>query len=210
MNIAFIGRLAEEKGFTDLIEIDKKLVAKGISVQWKIIADGPDTANEWLHASNVQWTRYIDNAQLRSQLNDYDVFILPSRAEGFPVSLVEAMKAGLVPMVSQLPGAMDELIDQSVTGFKIVVGNTDDYVKHITNLHNNRQLLKQMAEASIEKVNASFNEAAATEKYTRLFMDIKAGDKKFFTPARKGSMLESAFVPNAVVRTIRNIKQLIN
>ena len=52
-----------------------------------------------------------------------DVFVLPSRREGLPVALMEAMSCGLPCVASLLPGATDTLIGNDVSGVLVPPGN---------------------------------------------------------------------------------------
>ena len=52
-----------------------------------------------------------------------DVFVLPSRREGLPVALMEAMSCGLPCVASLLPGATDTLIGNNVSGVLVPPGN---------------------------------------------------------------------------------------
>lgn len=50
----------------------------------------------------------LSNEEVMNLLAQRDLFILPSLKEGFPVAAVEAMKAGLVPLVTNWDGATEE------------------------------------------------------------------------------------------------------
>lgn len=52
-----------------------------------------------------------------------DVYVLPSRREGLPVALMEAMSCGLPCVASRLPGATDTLIEDGVSGLLVPPGD---------------------------------------------------------------------------------------
>lgn len=60
-----------------------------------------------------------------------DVFMLPSRREGLPVALMEAMACGLPCVASRLPGATDTLIEDSVSGLLVQPGDVDAFANAI-------------------------------------------------------------------------------
>lgn len=64
----------------------------------------------------VHFRGKIDNAELPTLLADHAVFAIPSRYEGMPKALIEAMSVGLVCVGSDIPGVAD-LIEDGVTGY---------------------------------------------------------------------------------------------
>jgi glycosyltransferase involved in cell wall biosynthesis len=56
-----------------------------------------------------------------------DVFVLPSRREGLPVALMEAMSSGLPSVASRLPGATDTLIEDGVSGRLVPPGDVEAF-----------------------------------------------------------------------------------
>ncbi len=60
-----------------------------------------------------------------------DVFVLPSRREGLPVALMEAMSCGLPCVASRLPGATDTLIDEGVSGLLVAPENVGAFAEAI-------------------------------------------------------------------------------
>lgn len=213
LDIVFIGRLTEEKGFYDLVKIDNRLLIQGVIVNWKVIASG--NKNEWLNSKNVTWIDRIDNEKLLEQLPKCDLFILPSREEGFPVSLVEAMKAGLIPLVSKLPGAIDEIIVHGESGFKNSIGEIDAYVEQIMLLHADREKKKHMSLCSKINANRYFGYSETSHAYFQFFDSITRlkNNKNYLTVSNNSSFLEHSLFPNFATILIRKsrfyIKRLL-
>jgi glycosyltransferase involved in cell wall biosynthesis len=210
LRILFIGRLAEEKGFFDLIEIDKKLKQAGVQVEWTVVGDGVHTGTEWLNNDNVHWIRKISNEALRNELARFDIFILPSRAEGFPVSLLETMKAGVVPLITGLPGAIDEVVENGVTGFKYPIGAVDDYVRQLIVLNQDRSLLNELSQNAFRTAHERFGAADSVKQYIEFFSHIPFAERRFLPVHQQQSWLESDMVPNKVTKTIRGVKTILN
>jgi glycosyltransferase involved in cell wall biosynthesis len=77
-----------------------------------------------------------------------DVFVLPSRREGLPVALMEAMACGLPCVASRLPGATDTLIDGQVSGLLVPPEDVDAFTNAIA------AMLKEPARAEAMGVAA--------------------------------------------------------
>lgn len=102
----FIGRHTRAKGAHFLVKVDEILYNKGIALEWILITSGK--YDEQIRNQNLAWVRQSDRVSLLenvsnelifSQLEASTFFILPSIAEGFPVSLIEAFSQGCVPIV---------------------------------------------------------------------------------------------------------------
>jgi glycosyltransferase involved in cell wall biosynthesis len=63
-----------------------------------------------------------------------DVFVLPSRREGLPVALMEAMSCALPCVASLLPGATDTLIVDGVSGRLVAAGDVEAFAAAIADL----------------------------------------------------------------------------
>jgi len=113
-----IGRLDEQKGYELLVDALADL--PGASAV--IVGDGPERealesrASETGVADRLELAGWSDDA--RSYLPAFDVFVLPSRYEGFPLAIVEAMLAGL-PVVAADVGSIPEAVVDGETGLVV-------------------------------------------------------------------------------------------
>ena len=94
IRIGAIGRLTTQKGFDILIEATRILVQRGDSIEVCIAGQGPELASLETTARQlpVRFLGPVDDIQ--SFLSELDVFCLPSRWEGLPFALLEAMMEG--------------------------------------------------------------------------------------------------------------------
>lgn len=125
----FMGRLAEKKGVTYLLEAFAKLQDSS-SLQLVIAGDGPlrRTLEKQAARLNLQdqvsFVGYLSGQQKQDYLALSDVMILPSiitddgDAEGLPVTFMEGLAAGKVCIATYESGA-DDIIDDKVSGFLI-------------------------------------------------------------------------------------------
>jgi len=97
-------------------------------VQFRILGTGPEEANLKALAKKlgiegrVEFGGYVDHARLPAELHKADIFIRPSRSEGFGASFVEAMAAGLPVVATQEGGLADFLFDAKKNPDKLPTG----------------------------------------------------------------------------------------
>ena len=208
-NIVFVGRLTDDKGFPLLPTIASALDKEGIKAEWHIIGEDPEgIAGRSPFNKNITVNYYgsIGNDKVRQLLPLMDFFILPSKAEGMPVSLVEAMKAGLIPLVNDLPGGIRELVTDGETGFRIAPVNTLGYSERLISLINNPEDTEQMREQCIKKASGLFDPVSNTKLVEEFIVSAK--DRKTQKHPFKvyGSRLDRKWFPNFLVKTIRKIR----
>ncbi len=152
---------------------------------------------------NVTFLGSQSNTQILQQLQQQDIFLLPSVSEGLPVSLVEAMKAGLVPLVTNWKNATEDLLTDAVNGFYIEAGNAEKYAERILFLKQNRDVLREFS----DKASASANEMFDPYKNTLLIENVyrqALQNVKIKHPKKiYGSRLDNPIIPNFVVRMLR-------
>jgi glycosyltransferase involved in cell wall biosynthesis len=172
LRLAFVGRLEHgQKGVFDLPAIDAALQARQVAVTWAIIGGGPDAVElrrRW-DGPHVRWAGVLAHEHTLERLPEFDVFVLPTRAEGFPVALVEAMGAGLVPVVSRIPAGVPEVVDHGVTGFMPEVGDIAGFADAIAALAADPANLDAISAAARAAVATRFDPVQRTRDYQALF-----------------------------------------
>jgi glycosyltransferase involved in cell wall biosynthesis len=126
--IGSLGRLDRVKGYDLLLQA----VAAIPSARLVVLGEGgqraalEQQARDLGIAERVQFPGW--DPEPRRRLAEWDVFCLPSRSEGFPLSIVEAMFAGL-PVVATRVGSVPEAVQEQQTGILVakddVAGLTD-------------------------------------------------------------------------------------
>jgi len=106
-----------------------------------------------------------------SLLKAADVFTLPSRTEGLPNALLEAMAAGLPIVTTNAPGCRD-LIDDSRTGLVVPYGNTAALTAALTELLTNRDRATQLGRRAMEEVTSGWHIAKTFDAYETLYRDV--------------------------------------
>ncbi len=106
--IAFMGRANYWKGIDTLVASMNLLLARQPDVTVKLVGTGEPEAltlarfDERVRAQVIAVPRY-DNTRLQEVLADCQLLAYPSRFDGFPLSPLEAMACGLVPVTTNIP-----------------------------------------------------------------------------------------------------------
>jgi glycosyltransferase involved in cell wall biosynthesis len=128
LRMLFLGRLGERKGLPELLEAlaDARL---GIEPWLVTIAGDGNIARYREQASGlglngrVHFTGWVDTAETRRLLLESDLLLLPSHAEGLPMSVIEAFAHG-VPVVTTPVGAIPDIVEHGVNGLLVMPGDT--------------------------------------------------------------------------------------
>lgn len=207
LRLVFAGRVEDgQKGVFDLPRIDAALRAAGVDVEWTVIGDGPDGARlkaRWTDR-RIAWTGALPHAEVLRRLPDFDVFVLPTRAEGLPVALAEAMGAGLVPVVSDVASGVPELVEPGSTGYRPPVGDVAAFAAALVDLATNRERLEQMSRAARALALARFDPVSRVAAYQALYARWRELRRPWRpAPLPYRTRLDRPWLPNAVVRRVR-------
>lgn len=205
----YAGRFEQQqKGVFDLPEIDRALQAMGVTVAWTLAGTGPDEVElkrRWAFNSSVRWMGALTNSALQQVYQEQDAFVLPTRFEGFPVALVEAMAAGLVPIVSDIPSGVPEIVDAGINGERPPVADVRAFADAIARLDRDRARLEVWSAAAREVVASRFDirdrvadYQALYARWPALYRPLGAGSHLQY-----GSRLDQPWIPNPVVRLVR-------
>ena len=198
------------KQFNIIIEIAKKLSIEKTNFFFTIAGGGYSKETFYKiwpisMVNNVNYFQVISNENILKLLPLQDIFLLPSTFEGLPVSLVESMKAGLVPLVTDWDGAVNELVINGFSGYYFKAGDVDGYVNTILNLNQNRDLLKRLSDNSSIKGNYFFNPFENTIKFETIFQIYSKQNYKKNKNKIYGSRLDQVWLPNKVTKFLRKI-----
>lgn len=197
----------ERKQFKLLPLINQILVQNTVNVSWTIIGGGlskQEVFNLMGNVNNISFYQGLTNEEVIELLPHHDIFILPSLQEGFPVAVVEAMKAGLVPIITDWDGATSELVKHGKTGFYIEPGNAENYANAIGQLNTDRALLTEMSVAASQKANELFDPYVNTQNIESVLVNAAQKSKTPKSAEKKyGSRLDQPWLPSSITAILR-------
>jgi glycosyltransferase involved in cell wall biosynthesis len=210
LRVVYGGRFEQgQKGVFDLPEIDRALQAMGVTVAWTIAGMGPDEdelKRRWKFNASVRWMGSLSNAALLDLYTQQDVFVLPTRFEGFPVAMVEAMAAGLPAVVSDIPSGVPEIVENDVNGERLPIGDVRAFAVAIARLDRDRGRLEALSVRARQDVAARYDIRDRAADYQALY----ARWQELYRPhgagshLTYGSRLDQSWIPNPVVRLVRS------
>lgn len=170
--IGHIGRFCYQKNQEFIVEIADKLLKNHCNVLFILVGDGED----FEHINKVICEKNLSSSfmllGLRNDVNSllqvFDIFILPSRYEGFPVVGVEAQTSGLYTILSDKITSEVDLLD-STTYLSIETG-VDLWVKEIEKLLQNEIKINRSVCAEIVK-NLGYDIATESENLIRYYQN---------------------------------------
>jgi glycosyltransferase involved in cell wall biosynthesis len=165
-----VGRLKAPKDFLTLVRAFAALPPT--SFEGLIVGEGPDRPAVQAEierlglAGRVRLTGERDDVP--AQLADADVFVLSSESEGLPVSVLEAMAAGL-PVVASAVGGLAELVVDGETGLLVPSGDADELAAALGRLVADRELRRRMGSAGRERAERLFDLPAFRQAHLELY-----------------------------------------
>lgn len=174
--LLFVARLAELKGVRDLLHAVAGLRNEFPEISLTIAGDGPsrsrfEALTQQLGLDDVvTFTGYVSPQTVTNELAAADVLVLPSYAEGVPVTLMEAMALGR-PVVATQVGGVSELVEDEVNGLIVRPGDVDGLARALGRLLSDPQLGHNLGRNGAEKVRREFNTWVEARRLGQLFLD---------------------------------------
>lgn len=169
--VYFIGRLSPEKNPDVFVEAAKKVLAKFANVKFFIIGDGPMRKNieKSVKEFNNKCLNYLGyQTDIPRYLSTADVFVLPSKAEGFPLSNIEAMSMGVCVIASDVGGVSDAVRDGE-NGFLMQPNSSDELASKIEHVLKQKNILNDISRNARKSVEENFSIEILAEKYKNLY-----------------------------------------
>lgn len=160
--VIFIGRLDAVKGVPLLLEAFAALAAAHPGARLRIVGDGPRRADYEAQAraldlgERIEFLGYRAMDEVPALLDQADMLVLPSFAEGLPVVLMEAL-AARIPVIASRVAGVQELVEDNVTGLTIAAGDVEGLIAQMDRLMSDPDLRARMGRAGRARVEAEFD-----------------------------------------------------
>lgn len=182
LRIVTVARLVEKKGIADAILALAKL---GADFEYVIVGDGPlrlqleSLARASGIGERVRFTGSLPRTKVAEWLGSSSVFLAPSVTaadgdiEGMPVSIMEAMAVGL-PVVSTRHSAIDEMVEDGVSGFLVEEHDVAALTRRLAALARDPALRARMGESGRAIIAREFDIGVLTRRLETLYHTLSA------------------------------------
>ena len=172
-NVLFLGRLAERKSPDVLLRAAREMLGKYAGTKLVFGGDGcPERyeklAQELGIADRCEFLGWIAEADRERLFDHAGIYCLPSKNEGMPMSVLEAMGHG-IPTIATPVGGVPQLIKDGVNGFLMPVGDEKKLSDLLCKLMGDPSLRKQIGAAGRRTISSDFNIEHNVEELIRLY-----------------------------------------
>ena len=167
--ITMVARFAAPKDHTTLLRAISMM--GDVPCRLRLVGDGPLLPEAKALASDLGIENRVEFTGSRSDvtalLAHSDVFVLTSRFEGLPISILEAMRAGL-PVVASDVGGVPELVNEE-TGILVAQGDAVALAEALKRLLGSPALLSGMGAKGRERYEKDFRASTMIEKTLSIY-----------------------------------------
>jgi len=171
--IGYVGRLVRQKAPELLLQALALIQKTSEPVVLAIVGYGPLSESLRRLAQELQieqHVRWVGEFASREAMMAFDIFALPSRYEGFPYVLLEAMAAGL-PVIATNVGGVEMAISNGRNGFIVPVGSYRDFTERIQTLLGDANLRFRMKQEALKRAER-FTADEMVRATEALYMEI--------------------------------------
>jgi len=174
-NIGMMTRLTKNKRVNDAIVAMKTIANDFPKTRLIVLGEGPEKNNliqltkDLNMEDKVIFTGY--QSDIRSWLNVIDLFLLISKMEDFPVSLLEAM-ACAKPVIATNVGGIPEIVQDKKTGFLINPEDPENLSKKIIWMIQHEEEMKKMGLKGREYIENHFSNKIILPQIINLYQNL--------------------------------------
>lgn len=166
VKILFVSRLIERKGLQYIIpKLPEIQMASDKKIRLMVVGDGPykeeliRITNEYKAQDIISFEGYKDKKEILSYYQEADIFILPSKKEGMPNVVLEAMACGLPIVMTPCEGSRELITDNGY------ITRVTDFGQYIIRLCNDNELRKKMGQNSRIQAEEMFAWSTIVDAY---------------------------------------------
>jgi glycosyltransferase involved in cell wall biosynthesis len=201
VNIVMVARFSAQKDHLTLLR-----ALAGITVPYKLllVGDGPTLPAVKDEAARLGLADHIEFCGLRKDVSSIlaraQVFVLTSNAEGFPITILEGMRAGL-PVIATNTDGTPESVRHGQSGLLVPVRDVPSVRAALSLLLENPELRERMGRAGRARFENEFGVRAMLDKTLAVYESVLKGEKP------KNHDLEPQFDGVAALVSSRNTQE---
>ncbi|MCB2154415.1 glycosyltransferase family 4 protein [bacterium] len=159
LTFIFAGRMTNQKGLNVLVRAVKAATEKRPGLKWRAVLIGEGPVREEIEAlvsecgltGKFEFPGWVERRRMAAHYQNADILVFPSRYEGMPNVVLEAMSAGL-PVVGTHVAGTEELVKEELNGFLVEKDDIDALADRIGRLIDDEDLRLRMGAASRDQI----------------------------------------------------------
>jgi len=173
INYLFAGRFDRAKGFDILLSAIPKI--KSDNIHFTVAGISADEVPAEARLPNITYLGWMNSNDLTPYFAHADALVLPSRWEGFPMVVLEAMSMGVSVIASNCT-SLSEAVDHQVTGLLFSTANAEELSDAISNtsIHS----LREMGSNGFIRFNEKFTSTLMTSSTLNLYSELLKNHSK--------------------------------
>ncbi len=173
--LLFVGRIDFQKGADVLLERADRLLRALPLHNIILVGDGPLKVIAQSHASRCEHETRIHFVGRRDDvlkwMQSSELLLLPTRYEGMPNVVLEAMSCGL-PIVSTRAEGILELLGESASDQTVAVNDWDAWTKKVIQLANDPTRRDELSKENLDRCTRQFNLSDKLQEYEQLYLNV--------------------------------------
>ena len=171
--LGYIGRIEPNKGMTELLEATKRCREEGMRVKVRF-AGKEEREGEFLPkyqeilGDSFEYCGLVSGQKKEDFIRSLDAFVMPTYFEGLPMSLLETMAYGVVPVMTNV-GSIGTVVMEGENGIFVKVRDVDSIVEAIRRLDTDRELLASLRENARKTIKENFSATKYVEKLNSIY-----------------------------------------
>lgn len=179
IKLIFIGRLDEEaKGISLLPKVVRRLRDAGVPCSLTVVGDGADRERLEQQIARrgvgdaVHMLGGADREQIPSVLGEHDALLFPSRFEGCPNVLLEAMAAGRIPIATRIAEVTDWIVQHGRSGMICPPNDDRAMSSALIDLYRNPEKGRALASDAVRRVAGAFHPTREADAWQALLQEL--------------------------------------
>ncbi len=175
--ITTISEVTERKGISLLLQAAQELIEKETSLHFLIIGEGPlkgelqDHYRPYVLSNHISFLGHQEDVM--PFLSISDLFVLPSLGEEMPLSVMEAMAAG-VPVIATAVGGIPEIIEHAENGWLVQPGDAHELTRALTRLIEEKERACALAEKAFRMVQTRYSLSGMVSRTEEIYRSLLA------------------------------------